>query len=111
MSSRRQTPKNYDGIETTGKLASGMVSNVLKGIQKALDAQPKNVFMVFSGLLDERMRPLVEPVFFAKGILTVKVKNATLLSILSSQEKTRLVHNLRRTIPSVEIQDIVFQSG
>ncbi len=111
MGSRRHTPKNYDGIKLTGKLACDMLPDVFKTIQKAFDAQPKNIFTVFLNSLDERMRPLVEPVFFAKGVLTVKVKNATLLSILSSQEKGRLVHNLRSSIPSIEIQDIVFQSG
>ena len=111
MAGKRQNPKNYDGLEWTGRLAKNIVSNVFADIQKSFDANPQNVFAVFLGLLNEKIRPLVEPVFFSKGVLTVKVKNATLLSILSSQEKGHLVQNLGKLLPSAEIQNIVFQSG
>ena len=104
-------PRNYDGRIPTGKKIAGVLPSVFGNIQKAFDARPKNIFTLFLSLLNEQMRPFVEPVFFSNGVLTVKVKNPTLLSILSSQEKVNLLHTMRERLPKIVIQDIVFQTG
>ena len=109
--SQRSVPKNYDGIKPTGRLVESLLDTTFKKISASFDARPQNIFAIFLGLINEQFRPLVKPVFFADGKLIVKVKNSTLLSILTSQEKGRLLHNLRDQIPSVPIQDIVFQIG
>ena len=107
----KRVPKGYDGLKPTGREAHDLVDPILAKIQRSVEARPQNIFNIFSDLLSEKIRPLVKPVFYQNGVLKVKVQNATLLSILSSQEKGRLVHNLRSRLPSLKIQDIVFQIG
>ncbi|MCF7852857.1 MAG: DUF721 domain-containing protein [Simkaniaceae bacterium] len=104
-------PKNYDGLDFTGREIGGMADVVLSRITQTFESKAQNIFNTFLGLLNDRIRPFVKPVSFTKGKLVVKVKNATLLSILSSQEKAHLLHNLRVKLPSVVIQDIFFQIG
>lgn len=107
----KRIPRGYDGQVPTGRNVKDLADTILGRISHAVDGQPQNVFNTFTALLSDTIRPLVKPISFRNGKLVVKVKNGTLLSILSSQEKGRLLRELRFKMPHVEIQNIVFQIG
>ena len=106
-----RVPRGYDGKKPTGRLIGTMTDSILNQISKKFDAKPQNIYNVFLTLLNDQVRPLVKPYNFHNGVLVVKVKNGTLLSILSTQEKGRLIQEMRAKLPRAEIQNIVFQIG
>lgn len=57
------------------------------------------------------LAPMTKVVSFVDGILTVKVKNSTLYSLLSQTEKARLIKNLRDKFPQTSIRTINFRLG
>jgi hypothetical protein len=48
---------------------------------------------------------------FVDGVLLVKVKNSTLHSLLSQNDKPRILNLLRKRFPNVEIKTIYFRIG
>ena len=54
---------------------------------------------------------MTQAVAFADGVLVVKVKNSTLHSLLSQNDKLRILTMLRQKFPRVEIHNICFRIG
>lgn len=54
------------------------------------------------------MAPMTEPISFFDGVLTVKVKSATLYSLLCHHEKPRLLKQLQRKFP---VRQLVLRAG
>ena len=106
-----RVPRGYDGKKPTGRLIGTMTDSILNQISKKFDAKPQNIYNVFLTLMNDQVRPLVKPYNFHNGVLVVKVKNGTLLSILATQERGRLISEMRAKLPRAEIQNIVFQIG
>lgn len=48
---------------------------------------------------------------FDRGIITIKVANSSLYSLLAYYEKKRLLHKIKAQFPKVEVKDLVFRLG
>lgn len=73
--------------------------------------RPDLILAAWPKIIGPSLSPMTQAVFFESGILTVKVSNSTLYSLLVQHEKTRVLQVLRETFPGVEIKNIVFRLG
>jgi len=104
-------PKNYDGKRPTGRLIRQLLPHVLHSIGRVYKERPDLVLLAWADLVGEKIAPMTQAISFREGILLVKVKNSTLLSLLVQYEKKRLLKQLRKKFPSTEILDIIFRIG
>lgn len=100
-----------DRTETTSKPIQGVLTNYLKGIKKSFDDRPDLILNAWPELVGASLAPMTQAISFLNGILTVQVSNSSLLSLLSQQEKPRLLNLLRGRFPGSHIQNIVFRIG
>jgi len=106
-----RTPKNYDGTQPTARDLRTLLQAVLPSLQKHYQENPVEVFAAWKEVVGEEISPMTQEVSFQEGVLTVKVKHSTLLSLLSVHEKPRLLKSLRERLPSVQVRTIVFRMG
>ncbi len=98
----------FNGTSPTGKKISDLLPDVLSEIEKKTDVTQKKIFQFWYSIIGEKIAPLAQPISFKNGILTIKVKSATLYSLLCQHEKPRLLKELRAKF---EINDLVFRIG
>ena len=79
---------------------------MLPDMERSVADRAPAVYAEWQRVVGERMAPLTEPISLVRGTLTVKVKGATLYSVLMS-EKGRLLGELQRNFPHV--QTLVFR--
>ena len=104
-------PKDYDGLKPTGRKIEDMLPSMLAFIQ---DSQQRSIEILetcWNEIVGKKISESTKVYNYQKVVLYIKVKNATLLSILSSQEKRRLMHNLKEKLPNIELTNLVFQFG
>ncbi len=107
----KRTPKDYQGTEPTGKMIGQVLSDVLEKMGKVYKERPDLVLAAWPEIIGEKLAPMTQALSFTGGVLTVKVKNSTLHSLLSQQEKARLLRRLKECFPSILIRNIVFRIG
>ncbi len=105
----RRNPKSYDGSALTTHHARDVAPTVLRSITAAMQEKPELVLATWPGLIGAKLAPMAQAVAFADGVLTVRVKNSTLFSLLSQRDKPRLLTALRKQLPGTTIYDIVFR--
>lgn len=106
-----RAPKNYDGTKPTNKLLSPLLDSALSQIGMSFKERPDLILAAWPEIMGAKLAPMTQAVSFDEGVLTVKVKNSTLHSLLSIQEKPRLLQSLREKFPSVTIRNIIFRIG
>ncbi len=111
MKSIPRIPKDYDGQSPTGRKLETLLTQVLEDIGKTQKQGIHVIEPVWKEIVGTKISELTRVADFQKGTLFIKVKNATLLSILSSQEKPRLMQNLREKLPNIHFVNLVFQFG
>jgi hypothetical protein len=104
-----RTPKNYDGPGLTSHRIRDVAPAVLRGINSSLQERPDLVLKAWSVVVGAAASKMTEAVSFNAGILVVKVTSSTLLSLLTTKEKPRLLTALRRQLSNTTIHDIVFR--
>ncbi len=113
MSERKnyRTPRYYDGIRPTGREIRHLLPEILRKIGAEFEDRPDLVLAAWPQIIGEKLAPLTEAISFTEGLLTVKVKNSTLLSLLSQHERPRILKSLQQKFPSITIKSIVFRMG
>lgn len=111
MGERKRVPKRFQGIEKTSKHIADLLPGFLENVSKKMQMRPDEVLAAWPQLVGEKLATMAKAVSFNEGILTVKVSNSTLYSLLSSQEKARLLSKLRGMFPSIPIHNIQFRVG
>lgn len=106
-----RTPKRYDGTSVTSHQLSSIVLKVVSRIEGVYQQRSDLILATWSGIIGDKLAPMTQAVSFIDGVLTVKVKNSTLHSLLERNEKVRLLHLLRKKFPHVEIKNISFRIG
>ncbi|MCI5052209.1 MAG: DUF721 domain-containing protein [Simkaniaceae bacterium] len=109
MDEIKRIPKNYDGKRPTGRLIGSLLPRVLKGIQKEVESEVQVVFDTWYEVVGKRLAPMTEAQAFTNGVVFVKVKNATLHSIFSANQKKRLIDEMHKKLPGVRINALVFR--
>lgn len=109
--SNRRTPKNYDGTAVTTHKVPDLLSEVLLKIRENYKDRPDLVIEAWPEIIGPQLAAMTQAVSFNDGILVVKVKNSTLHSLLSQNDKGRIMANLRAKFPRVQFKNIIFRIG
>ncbi len=107
----QRIPRHYDGTEPTARQVRHLLPHILSQIGAAHRERPDLVLAAWPHVLGEKLAPMTQAVSFHEGILTVKVKNSTLLSLLAQHERLRLMRSLQEKFPSIKIKNLVFRIG
>jgi|GEM_PF-449891 len=109
--SGRINPKNYSGQNPTAKSLSALLPRALETVTKSYEKRPDHLLAIWPQLVGPQIAKETKAVSFQNGFLLVHVSNSTLLSLLSTHEKPRLLQHLRKMFPKLEIKSIVFKMG
>jgi hypothetical protein len=84
---------------------------VLSRIGQVYQQRSDLILAMWPDIIGPKLAPMAQAVSFSEGILLVKVKNSTLYSLLSQNDKPRLLNELRQKFPHVDIKTIYFRIG
>lgn len=108
---RNMRPWHYDGPIPTTRHISQVLPRILHDIGKRYQDRPDLVLAAWPDVIGEKLAPMTQAISFSDGFLVVKVNNSTLYSLLTQNDKPRLLKNLRDKFPQTTIKSIVFQLG
>jgi hypothetical protein len=106
-----RTPRGYDDVEPTGKEISELLPEWLAKIGSRFQDRPDLILLAWPEIIGEKLAPMTQAVSFVNGVLTVKVKNSSLYSLLVQHEKKKLLKQLQMRFPAVMIRNIIFRLG
>lgn len=106
-----RTPRYYDGTKVTSHRMTDLIPQVLAQIGNIYQQHPDLIIGAWPDIIGARLAHMTQAVSFIEGVLAIKVKNSTLHSLLSQNEKPRLLRLLRGKFPNVEIKNISFRIG
>lgn len=106
-----RTPKNYDGTKCTNHSLAGLLPSVLSQVKKLVEVDTQSIFSLWPQIVGEKLAPMTEVVSFVEGNLTVKVKNSTLLSLLMTHDKSRILKRLKEIYPKNTLKNVFFKMG
>lgn len=101
----------HEGTETTNKHAAKLLPKLLAKLGKACQERPDLILAAWPQIIGEKLAPMAQAISFNEGVLTVRVKNSTLYSLLVQHEKTGLLKKLREKFPAAVIRNIIFRMG
>ncbi|MBI5346573.1 MAG: DUF721 domain-containing protein [Chlamydiae bacterium] len=108
---QKRTPKNYNGILSPIKEGKKILPSILKDIDHAYGMDSINILRSWKEIIGKDLAPLTEAVSLEKGVLTVKVKSSTLYSLLTQQEKGRILLVLQKRFSKEAVRNIIFRIG
>ena len=106
-----RTPRKYDGTQLTSHRMADVLPGVLAKIGEVYHQRPDLILAMWPEIIGHKLAAMTQAVSFVDGVLTVKVKNSTLHSLLSQNDKLRILNMLRQKFPRVEIRNIGFRIG
>lgn len=106
-----RTPKQYDGTQVTSHRMADLLPHVLAKIGEVYQQRSDLILAMWPEIIGVKLAAMTQAVSFTNGILVVKVKNSTLHSLLSQNERLRLLNLLRQKFPHAEIKNIFFRMG
>ena|ERR1700722_13981133 len=83
----------------------------LEHLGKIYHNRPDLVIAAWPEVIGKELSPMTEALSFIDGVLIVKVRNSTLYSVLSQQDKPRILKNLRDKFAGTVIRTIHFRLG
>ena len=88
-----------------------LLTGFLKELSSKQAQRPDLLLAAWPEVIGEKLAPMTQAVLFDKGVLHIKVKNSTLLSLLVQHEGPKLLARLKQKFPSLKIQNITFRLG
>ena len=107
----RRRSRDYDGTALTAHDVAEYLPSVLHNIGKIYQQRPDLVLAAWPEIVGKQLAPMTEAVSFADGFLVVKVNNSTLYSLLSQNDRPRILKSLRQKFPRITIKNILFRMG
>jgi hypothetical protein len=107
----KRRSSQYDGTSTTSRHICQLLPRFLENIGRKFEERPDLVIASWPEVIGRQLAPMTEAISFFEGILTVRVKNSTLYSLLAQHDKPRLIKNLRDKFPATQIKTIFFRLG
>ncbi|CUI16431.1 hypothetical protein PNK_0806 [Candidatus Protochlamydia naegleriophila] len=106
-----RTPRYYDGTGVTTHRINDLLPDVLSKIGEVYQQRSDLILTMWPSIIGPKLAAMTQAVSFSEGVLVVKVKNSTLYSLLSQNDKPRILSQLRQKFPHVEIKTISFRIG
>ena len=104
-----RTPKNYNGTQPTSRRVADLLSSALSKLRENCQERPDLLLASWPEIIGPKHAPMTQAVSFCEGVLTVKVKNSALHSLLSRHDKHRILAAIQQRFPKANIQNIVFR--
>ncbi len=95
----------------TSKSIRQLIPSVLRKISKRYEDRPDLILASWPLLVGARIASMSKADSFVDGVLTIKVRNSSLLSLLAQHERKRLLRELRAKFPNAKIRNIRFCIG
>lgn len=92
-----------------GRAIHRMLPGLLRGIQKNYELKPSALFGIWAEVAGEKYGRFTQVISFEGGVLYVKVSSSTVFSLLSTQEKPRLLKLIREKAKGLVVNNIVFR--
>lgn len=108
---RTRTPRNYDGTLPTTRRVTDLLPSVLSAINNVYSQRPDLILAAWPDIIGQKLAPMAQAVSFTDGVLLVRVKNSTLHSLLSQNEKGKILNILKQKFPNANIKNIYFRMG
>jgi hypothetical protein len=93
----------------TNKLFQEVSQSVLKKILSNHTIRPDLILAAWPQVIGEKFAPMTEALSFCEGVLTVRVNNSTLYSLLMQHERVRLLAVLKKRFPKANIEKLLFR--
>lgn len=106
-----RTPRFYDGTLPTGRRVTDLLPHVLAKIEENHSQRSDLILAFWPEVIGPKLAAMTQALSFSEGVLVVKVKNSTLYSLLSRNDKFRILNMLRNKFPHAEIKNIFFRIG
>ena len=100
-----------ESTKLTGKKLKDLLPDFLSKLEGNFRERPDLILAGWPEMIGEKLSPMTQALSFKEGILTVKVKNSALHSLLVQHEKSKLLKRLRERFPSSGIRNIIFRIG
>ena len=107
----RRLPKGYDGTSTTFHRVGDLLPTALQKISERYKERPDLILAAWPDVIGPKLSLMTRAISFVEGVLTVKVNNSTLYSLLSQHEKKRILDQLRNRFPTLQIVNLIFKIG
>jgi len=101
----------YDGPLTTTRHIRQLLPHFLEEVGHKCSERADLVLAAWPGIVGPKLAPMTQALTFIEGVLTVKVNNSTLYSLLTQNDKQRLIQSLRNKFPATFIKTIFFRLG
>lgn len=108
---KKTTYKGAYSTQPTSRHIKELLPPLLESIGKNYQEKPDWILSAWPSVVGPKLAPLTEALSFHEGILTVKVKNSTLYSLLTHYDKPRLIQHLRDKFPHTVIKTLHFRLG
>lgn len=96
---------------TTSKNLKQILPSIMREIGQNHRERPDLVLAAWPELIGQKLAPMTKAISLVEGVLTVRVSNSSLLSLLAQHESPRLLKELRKKFPNVNIRTIRFCVG
>lgn len=101
-----------DSCKITTRKLTDLLPKMMAGVEAKFHGKPQVLLDEWPTIVGPELAPMARAERFEDGILYVKVKNSTLLSLLSNpHDKKRLIENIRKKLSGISIRNIVFRIG
>lgn len=101
-----------DSCKITTRKLNDLLPKMLAGVEAKFNGKPQVILDEWPNIVGPELAPMARAERFEDGMLYVKVKNSTLLSLLSNpHDKKRLIENIRKKLSGISIRNIVFRIG
>jgi len=104
-------PRGYDGTGITSHRIVDLLPKVLSSLVEINNQRPDLILASWPEIIGKELAPMTEAISFTQGVLSVKVKNSTLYSLLNQHDKPRIVARLKAKFPGVHFKNIYFRIG
>ncbi len=108
----KRLPKGYDGSQITSRTLSDLLPSIMQKLSPLYKSQPQVVLDSWPEIVGEKLALFTSATRFEDGVLYVKVKNSTLLSLLSNPVDKQKIHEaVKAAVPGIVLNNIVFRIG
>ncbi|MCE5293138.1 MAG: DUF721 domain-containing protein [Chlamydiales bacterium] len=96
----------------TSQKLQDLLPKMMAGVVAKYNDNPQILLEEWPQIVGVELAPMARAERFEDGVLYVKVKNSTLLSLLSNpHDKKRLIDCIRKKLSGISIRNIVFRIG
>lgn len=105
---RRRKPSRTD---SPIKHAKHFLRDHLSHLRKILAGKPQEVIEAWYEILGKKYNGMTRAIGLKDGILSIKVRNASLYAVLKQSSQKELISRIHSAVPGVKVKEIRFLLG